>query len=587
MYSTPGPNDTDPITFTQFTNTNTYPNQRISFQGQCNLIDGIYLWILYQLPDGSPRMTDGYHRIIYSSDLERVIIKYFKQNPNGPFFIPAYSSFDDMIYNARQIAQPDTNEPTIEIIREETNAIITKYRYLIDIEERIEKERLERIKKERLEKERIEIEEILERQRIEREERLERERIERIEREKIEEKAKKIIHLVIYKATKAIQESKAIQRNAEATETIAINAEKEIISKQRGSAYSVKKDVQKATTALADAKKALKTITTLVNNVYTADQQFKIASIQYKPAEGQVEIMLSARLITNKVAQIVKLKLESITKMVKKAEAVAISREEIDKAADVADAALKQVLIQLNTAEDSALVATNTLLSIKTIALDAKNSNQDAEVAEVAAAKAEAIAAEIRTLTKATTNAANKAISAAAFASKLIMKARDAAIEAEQISNSDNGTIQAKSAAKEASTKLTIVEATATRATGAKEDAIKYETDMKNEALRKRYKANTIKKLTEEQLKESTKRVSESEKAINSEEASDKRRARAEAIAAEIRTLTKATTYAADKPISAAAFASELIMKARDAAAEKKAIEKANEQTTTKRFWLF
>ena len=94
------------------------------------------------------------------------------------------------------------------------------------------------------------------------------------------------------------------------------------------------------------------------------------------------------------IKYIVKSKLKEISEEVKLAEVAAKSREKIDKAADNADAAAKEVLIQLKKAEESVLVAINTSQSVKKLALDAKNSNKDTEKEspEVAATKAEAVA---------------------------------------------------------------------------------------------------------------------------------------------------------------------------------------------------
>jgi hypothetical protein len=150
-------------------------NQRITIAGNCYFINEIYNWIFTQnLPYSmNPKMTSPMSRaIIARSELERLIVAYFEQNPIGPFLRPGYPTLDDMITRARNIAIQDI-VPAAEVIRitRLTDDIIAT-----GVErERLERERLERERRERLERERLERE-------------LERERLERIFRQGLEER---------------------------------------------------------------------------------------------------------------------------------------------------------------------------------------------------------------------------------------------------------------------------------------------------------------------------------------------------------------------------------------------------------------
>jgi hypothetical protein len=167
-------------------------NQRITIAGDCYFINEIYNWIFTQnLPYSmNPKMTSPLNRsAITRSELERLIVAYFEQNPIGPFIRPGYPTLDDMITRARNIAIQDI-VPAAEVIRITglTNDIIAT-----GVErERLERERLDRERRERLERERLERElerERLERVRLERE--LERERLERVRIERELERLKR------------------------------------------------------------------------------------------------------------------------------------------------------------------------------------------------------------------------------------------------------------------------------------------------------------------------------------------------------------------------------------------------------------
>jgi hypothetical protein len=104
------------------------PNQRITIAGNCYFLNEIYQWIFTQdVPYSmNPKMTSPLNRaIITRSELERLIVAYFEQNPNGPFLIPGYQSFNDMITRARNIATVDIGPAEVNRLTRLTDGIIT------------------------------------------------------------------------------------------------------------------------------------------------------------------------------------------------------------------------------------------------------------------------------------------------------------------------------------------------------------------------------------------------------------------------------------------------------------------------------
>jgi len=94
---------------------------------------GLYHKIFAQKENSlDPQMTTPENKVITKSELEKIIVAYFEQYSTGPFLIPGYTSFDNMILRARQIAQNDIGktESDIKKMTEVTDAIIKNIKYV-------------------------------------------------------------------------------------------------------------------------------------------------------------------------------------------------------------------------------------------------------------------------------------------------------------------------------------------------------------------------------------------------------------------------------------------------------------------------
>jgi hypothetical protein len=115
------------------------PNERITIGGTCYFVNGIYQTVFIQNADTkNPMMITPTRVNITRSELERLIVAYFKQNPDGPFLRPGYISFSNMILRARRVAQVNIDQNTITQLTTLTDNIISGNRYtaIIDREER-------------------------------------------------------------------------------------------------------------------------------------------------------------------------------------------------------------------------------------------------------------------------------------------------------------------------------------------------------------------------------------------------------------------------------------------------------------------
>jgi hypothetical protein len=92
---------------------------------------GLYHKIFAQKENSlDPEMTTPENKLITRSELEKIIVAYFEQYSSGPFLMPGYTSFDNMILRARQIAQNDIGESEIKKMTEVTDAIVKKYKHV-------------------------------------------------------------------------------------------------------------------------------------------------------------------------------------------------------------------------------------------------------------------------------------------------------------------------------------------------------------------------------------------------------------------------------------------------------------------------
>ena len=112
------------------------PNQRITIDGNCFFVNEIYKSVFTKNDsDKYPKMISPMTRArVTRSELEKLIVAYFKQNPNGPFLMPGYISFTNMIESARQVARPDIDQNYITKLTAETDKIIMDNRYTAIIE---------------------------------------------------------------------------------------------------------------------------------------------------------------------------------------------------------------------------------------------------------------------------------------------------------------------------------------------------------------------------------------------------------------------------------------------------------------------